>query len=214
MTTAPSHRPDQVADGSRHGDPVIRPAAPRHRLRAAVLAGAMVCGGGLAAITGQAFAAETPADSRPGRHPGRPPAAPAAIAPPDGMVPVARYKVATGTQNYVCTGGVFVFKAPEARLVRGAKRSIHHYAGPTWESEQDGSLVTAAKVAESPVPGAIPELLLQVKTHGGAPDGELARVAYIQRLRTGGGLAPAGACTDGAVQAVPYQADYVFFAPR
>jgi hypothetical protein len=203
MTTAPSHRPDQ--------DATTRPR--RIRLRAAAVVATMACGGAAALVTGQAFAGDAPTELRSGRHPGRP-AAPAVLAPPDGMVPVARYKVAEGTQNYVCTGGVFVFKAPEALLVRGAKRSIHHYAGPTWESNQDGSLITAAKVAESPVPGAIPELLLEVRTHGGDPDGELAEVAYIQRLRTGGGVTPTGPCTEGAVQAVPYQADYVFFAPR
>jgi hypothetical protein len=172
----------------------------------------MLCGGGLAVVTGQAFAADAPADLRAGRNRGGP-AAPAVLAPPDGMVPVAKYKVASGTQNYRCKAGVFVFTAPEATLVRG-KRSIHHYVGPTWESTKDGSLVTAGKIAESPVPGAIPELLLEVKTHGGDPNGELAEVTYIQRLRTSGGVAPAGPCTEGTVQAVPYQADYVFFAPR
>lgn len=213
MTTAPSSRADQDGDGDQQGAPgrhaVTR--SRRGRLRAAAVAATMLGGAGVAVVTGQAFAAES-GDPAAG-HRGRPATAPAAIAPPAGMVPVARYKVATGTQNYVCTGGVFVFKAPEALLVRG-RRTIDHYAGPTWESNRDGSLVTAAKVAESPVPGAIPELLLEVKTHGGDPAGELAKVAFIQRLRTGGGLAPTGACTDGEARAVPYQADYVFFAPR
>jgi hypothetical protein len=39
---------------------------------------------------------------------------------------------------------------------------------PSWQSERDGSLVTGAKVAESPRAGTIPELLLKVNAHSGS----------------------------------------------
>ncbi len=77
----------------------------------------------------------------------------------------------------------------------------------------DGSLVTAVKKAEVSVPGAIPHLLLEVNSHGGTVGGELSRISYLQRLNTKGGLAPGGACVDGAEQPVPYGADYVLFEP-
>jgi hypothetical protein len=111
---------------------------------------------------------------------------------------------------YTCTGGAFVLKAPEAVLADG-DRSIHHFGGPSWQSEQDGSTVTAAKVAEQPVEGSIPELLLQVNGHSG-PEGELSEVTFIQRLRTSGGAAPAGPCQEGTELPVAYRADYVFLA--
>jgi hypothetical protein len=71
--------------------------------------------------------------------------------------------------------------------------------------------VEAGAVASSPVPGSIPELLLQSRRNRG--DGLFGAVTYLQRLRTSGGVAPAGACTDGATTGVPYRADYRFFAP-
>jgi len=38
-------------------------------------------------------------------------------------------------------------------------------------------------------------------------------VTCIQRLDTHGGVAPAGACSDGALQAVAYSARYRFYTP-
>ncbi|GGM45439.1 DUF3455 domain-containing protein [Dactylosporangium sucinum] len=134
-----------------------------------------------------------------------------AVQPPAGAVRVAAYRVTTGFQIYRCAAGAWTLKGPAAML-RDGRRTAYHSAGPSWQSMTDGSSVTAAKKAESPVPGAIPQLLLEVTGHGGTAGGELAAVRYIQRLHTRGGLAPTGACTDGAEQPVPYDADYVFWA--
>ncbi|WP_254909841.1 DUF3455 domain-containing protein [Micromonospora sp. NBS 11-29] len=98
---------------------------------------------------------------------------------------------------------------PEAQLF-GTGGRVHHFKGPSWQSERDGSLVTAKKTAESPRAGTIPELLLTVDTHAGV--GALGGVAYISRLLTSGGVAPSGACVDGTTTAVPYGAVYVFWA--
>jgi hypothetical protein len=54
-------------------------------------------------------------------------------------------------------------------------------------------------------------LLLKAATNRG--DGIFGKVSYIQRLNTSGGLAPAGACTDGKTTGVPYTAKYRFFTP-
>lgn len=206
----------------------------RRGLRAAFLAASLLAGGGLAVVAGQAFADESSvavrADQRAnGRPDGRPNGRPAgangrpggaangqpasgALQPPGDLVPVASFRVQTGTQNYTCTNGTLATASvPEARLVSGSG-SIHHFGGPSWQSEQDGSLVTAAKVAESPVTGAVAELLLQVNSHSGDANGLLSKVTHIQRLRTSGGVAPAGPCTADAH--VAYSAEYVFFAPR
>jgi hypothetical protein len=44
-------------------------------------------------------------------------------------------------------------------------------------------------------------------------NGLFENVSYIQRLDTQGGVAPAGACTDGSQQAVGYSAQYRFYTP-
>jgi hypothetical protein len=140
---------------------------------------------------------------------------PPALAPPAGQVEIAHYS-AEGVQVYQCTAGAWVFVEPAATLkgkvegVHGSRQAIH-FRGPSWESLEDGSLVEAKAVANSPVTGSIPQLLLQATRNRG--DGDFGKVSYIQRLRTSGGAAPAGTCTDGATSGVPYQAEYRFFAP-
>ncbi|GAB1689556.1 DUF3455 domain-containing protein [Krasilnikovia sp. M28-CT-15] len=155
------------------------------------------------AVTFNASAQEVQAHPAPSPNP--------TIAPPPGSTKVAEVHVQKGTQTYTCTGGVFTGtpSTPEARLV-GQGGPFHHFAGPSWQSERDDSLVTATRKASSEVPGAIPELLLEVNSHTGS--GILSPVTHIQRLRTSGGVAPAGACTDGEKVSVPYSATYVFWA--
>jgi Protein of unknown function (DUF3455) len=142
--------------------------------------------------------------------PGPLPPAPAAITPPAGSRPIGSAVVVAGTQTYTCAAGSFAgASVPEAQLA-GSVGRIHHFAGPTWQSTRDQSLVTATKTAGVDVSGSIPQLLLTVNSHSGT--GVMSRVAYIQRLRTSGGAAPAGACTDGEKKAVPYRATYVFWS--
>jgi hypothetical protein len=145
-------------------------------------------------------------------NPGPPAAVPAALNPPAGLHPIGSFVVTSGTQTYTCVNGSFAgASVPEAQLA-GRGGLIHHFGGPSWQSVKDGSLVTAGKTAESAVPGAIPQLLLTVKTHSGPANGMLSRVENIQRLNTSGGTAPTRACTDGETTAVPYRAVYVFWA--
>jgi hypothetical protein len=143
------------------------------------------------------------------------PQTPAVIQPPAGSVKVATYRVTIGFQIYRCTAGAWTLKAPAAMLrnSRNPSRTVHHHGGPTWQSMTDGSIVTAAKRAEAPVPDSIPQLLLEVTGHSGTADGELSKVGHIQRLNTRRGLAPTGTCTDGTERPVAYGADYAFWAP-
>ncbi|BCJ50624.1 hypothetical protein Asp14428_20990 [Actinoplanes sp. NBRC 14428] len=188
----------------------------RSRIRALAVVGMAGVVATIGAVTYQANAAEVSvaapvasgADARQVGIPG----IPSAIRPPKGSRPIGAYVVTKGTQTYKCTGGVFTgASTPEAALV-GTGGKIHHFAGPSWQSERDGSLVTATKTAESPRKGTIAELLLTVNSHTGS--GILSKAAYINRLYTSGGVAPAGSCTDGSTTAVPYGAVYVFWAAK
>jgi hypothetical protein len=85
-----------------------------------------------------------------------------------------------------------------------------------WTSLADGSAVTGQKIASAPSPNAgnnIPLLLLQAVRTSSGPDGsdQLVGTTYIQRVNTTGGVAPTGSCTPGAMQSVPYTADYYFY---
>ncbi len=146
---------------------------------------------------------------------------PIAIAVPDGHVLIADL-AAEGVQVYKCNPAdaatPWTFVEPAASLSgrttirpRSYQTAIH-YVGPTWQSTIDGSVVTSKAVARSEVPGSIPELLLQTVTNRG--DGIFGKVSYIQRLKTTGGAAPAGPCTEGKLVSVPYTAKYRFFAPK
>jgi hypothetical protein len=146
-------------------------------------------------------------------------AAPAGAAPqghdvPDIIkVPAGNKKIAEmsarGVQTYQCTNGAWVFVQPDAILRDHGRAEVLHSKGPVWTSTRDGSSVTAAAQASSPVPGAIPELLL--KATGNRGPGVFAGVTYIQRLDTRGGVTPSGACTEGATASVPYTANYAFW---
>lgn len=129
---------------------------------------------------------------------------------PDGQALVLVAHVDQGAQVYTCTSGAWALLEPAA-VLDSATTQILHTAGPKWVSTADGSAVTGSAVASVPNPGAVPQLLLKSTSNRGT--GTLGAVDYIQRLRTSGGVAPAGACTDGALQAVAYSAEYRFYAP-
>jgi len=137
---------------------------------------------------------------------------------PDGQ-PLLLRALARGSQIYTCQAkatdpAVFewVLKAPEAELFDPSGARIgRHYAGPTWESA-DGSRVVGEVIQRSPVPDAIPWLLLRAKSTEGA--GRLASAKYIQRIDTKGGVAPSSGCDAahaGAEARVDYSADYDFY---
>lgn len=126
---------------------------------------------------------------------------------------------AQGVQRYQCvqstTGFAWTFVAPDADLFPSHPHNavVHHFAGPTW-LYKDSSSVVAARLAGATVdPAAIPWLLLNVTSHGGA-DGKLSDIVSIQRLQTTGGNAPATGCDAdhvGAEADVLYTARYFFY---
>jgi hypothetical protein len=160
--------------------------------------------------TYQASATETSASASSDVRAVAIPFIPDPIKPPPGSRLIGAYLVEYGTQTYTC-GSNSRFgdtSTPEAQLI-GTGGRIHHFAGPTWQSERDESLVTASKVDGVSRAGTIPELLLKVETRKGP--GILDRADYINRLLTSGGTAPTRPCKVGATVAVPYKAVYVFW---
>lgn len=145
-------------------------------------------------------------------------AAPTALQPPAGYT-VAFTAKATGVQIYTSTMDSgsplkWTFEAPLAEL-RAPSGIIHHYAGPSWEAA-DGSKIVRDKdapvttVAAKQAAADIPWLLIKVTP--AATTGVLSKVAYVQRISTTGGVAPAVPPTNaGTKVGVPYTATYVFY---
>jgi Protein of unknown function (DUF3455) len=140
----------------------------------------------------------------------------------------------SGVQIYQCTTSAqnpprysWALQAPAADLSdRSGKDIGRHYEGPTWEA-YDGSKVVgelmahvdapggAAASAGTPGPNAVPWLLLRAKSNAGK--GIFAKVQWIQRLHTIGGLAPQSPCDAahaGQRVRVAYSADYYFYVAR
>lgn len=152
-----------------------------------------------------------------------PPPGPETIKVPEGQTLLLK-ALGKGVQIYGCMAtaadpGKFdwSFKAPEADLTNeDGKKIAKHYAGPTWEAN-DGSKVVGERKAEiaAPRPGAVPWLLLEAKTHEGT--GTFARVTYIQRMDTEGGVAPTAGCDQTHINTearVDYRANYYFYAAQ
>ncbi|MEU4557842.1 DUF3455 domain-containing protein [Actinoplanes sp. NPDC023936] len=155
-----------------------------------------------------------------GGAPAGAPRVPPELAPPPGHVVNSVLK-ARGVQIYGCTAGAWTLIEPAAsltgmRLRPQKKVTALHYRGPTWQSDQDGSLVegdgASAVRAPSAHPDSIPQLRITAKATRGA--GVFGEVTYIQRLDTVGGIAPAGSCSGSATTAVPYRAVYRFFVAK
>jgi len=139
------------------------------------------------------------------------PTVPQAIKVPDGNKFIGLF-YARGVQTYQCTSSAWTFVQPDAILTNHGRPEILHTKGPVWTSVLDGSSVTGSAVANSPVPNAIPELLL--KSVGNRGPGKLANVTFIQRLKTTGGVAPTGSCAEGATASIQYSADYAFYVAK
>jgi len=126
-----------------------------------------------------------------------------------------------GVQIYACQTAAgatqWVFQAPEATLFNGAGDPVGtHAAGPIWRSN-DGSAVKGSLVQQSaaPEPGAVPWLLLKAVSAAGP--GIMAKVEFILRSDTHGGVSPTTGCDArhrNAVARVPYTAAYTFYSAK
>jgi hypothetical protein len=91
---------------------------------------------------------------------------PEAIRVPDGNRRIA-VMPARGVQTYQCTAGAWTFLQPDAILRRHGRAEVLHTKGPVWTSIVDGSSVTAAAQANSPVENAIPHYCSSRPATGG-----------------------------------------------
>jgi hypothetical protein len=167
----------------------------------------------------------------------------ASIALPTGAGGVLLHALGTGTQNYTCkattafpdAGGdtadaedaadsatttyAWTLTAPEADLTDCHSTKIGtHFASaagasaPEWMTT-DGTFVIGARDASYTASATtIPWLRIKVTSQGGT--GILAKTAWILRLETTGGKAPATGCdasSVGATTKIAYTADYWFF---
>ena len=134
---------------------------------------------------------------------------------------VALETVGVGELTYECrvkAGGAdaheWVFVGPRADLNSRSGTKLGSYYGPpaTWEAS-DGLKITGTQVAIAPAgTGNIPAQL--VKANPAAGSGAMTGIAYVQRVATRGGVAPATACNKdslGRKETVKYQADYIFY---
>jgi hypothetical protein len=154
---------------------------------------------------------------------------PAALRVPAGS-PLLLHVYAKGVQVYSCSSlpadtARFGWVLLEARadlyttadLSKKAGRhffnAAHH---PVWETV-DGASVEGTKLqqADPPDAGAIPWLLLKASSSSGT--GPITSAAFIQRVNTKGGKAPAGGA-DGAHKGqtieVDYTAEYLFYGSK
>jgi hypothetical protein len=129
---------------------------------------------------------------------------------------VAFHAYALGVQIYRWTGTSWAFVAPQAVLFAADSDAGPvgiHYAGPTWESASGSLVVGTVLERATPDPAAIPWLKLEAVFSDGP--GIFARVTYIQRVNTVGGLAPAApGAVMGEEARVPYLAEYYFYRAR
>ena len=139
--------------------------------------------------------------------------------PPDPSVVPLPPVAGKGVQIYHCQqqqgAPAWVFVAPEATLYAGAQPVGSHSAGPTWRWK-DGSAVTGRVLVNQRAPdsASIPWLLLAASPAiDSTPTGTLARVTYVRRSDTHGGMPPAGCDARhlGAIARVPYSAVYTFY---
>jgi hypothetical protein len=130
---------------------------------------------------------------------------------------------AVGVQIYTCVAAkaegaapAWSLKAPDAMLSDASGAAVaKHYAGPTWEAPDGSKVVGKAKASATPSPGAIPWLLLDVKSTEGK--GVFSNITAVQRVATEGGTAPQDGCTAASVGQevrVPYQAVYRFYTNK
>ena len=115
---------------------------------------------------------------------------------------------------------MWVLKEPRASLYADSNYvqqvGKHYYnkdKKPVWEAT-DGSKVTGIKIAQADAPDgqSIPWLLL--KTIILENSGKLNTTAFIRRIYTKGGNAPAlpGNVKKGQLVEVPYTAEYIFYS--
>lgn len=133
------------------------------------------------------------------------------LAVPNGAHMLA-HLYAKGDQILFWEGTQWLFLGPDAVLFadQAGQREVVHQVAGVWESRGGSKVVGQVQRGCTADPSAIPWQLLSALGRTGP--GLFARVDYIQRLRTQGGLAPtAPGAAYGEQQRVAYSAEYLFY---
>jgi hypothetical protein len=140
------------------------------------------------------------------------------VDPPAQHIEVAR-GVGKGVQVYTFNAKVqppaWTSSMPAAFLIDGDTKLLSfHYKGPVWE-HPDGSIVRGAVAASVKLhPESIAWLRIDAKPDSSGKQGVFSNVNLIQRISTKGGNHPGPNPQPGEVASVPYEAEYVFWAPK
>ncbi len=143
-------------------------------------------------------------------------------------VPAGHHKVfefqtlPTSVQIYTCKAAAsdtFAWSGPDPDAIlqtRDKSMTLHHYKGPTWEGT-DGSIVKGSNARHFHPAREQAVDWLELSASGGTQ--QFARIDFIHRIETQGGVAPdraSHACDAthaGEQVRVPYSATYEFYAP-
>lgn len=131
---------------------------------------------------------------------------------PDAGSELVFHAYAEGVQIYRWDGSSWVLQGPSAVLYAdagGRGRVGTHYAGPTWRSVSGSSVVGTVRQRCPVDPADVAWLLLDAVPSGGP--GVFQDVASIQRVNTAGGQPSGQGGFVGAMQEVPYTAEYYFY---
>ena len=134
---------------------------------------------------------------------------------PSASVKLKYVFVAVGKQIYQCENGAWAKSStPEATLYdMNSNLKIRHGAGPSWTMVSDNSTIKA--IGPTAVHFASPDGVsidwLKLSVDKASRNGAFGDVGTIQRVYTGGGKAPAMACTANQVYESAYSAHYYFW---
>ena len=133
------------------------------------------------------------------------------LAAPEGST-LLLHAFGIGFQVYHWNGTSWGAPTPDATIYAdagGHGQIATHFAGPSWQSNSGSKVVGTVANRCTVDPNSIQWLSLTAVASG---NGILARVNFIQRLNTAGGLAPATPGTVVGEEArQPYTADYLFY---
>jgi hypothetical protein len=142
--------------------------------------------------------------------------------PPGQKAQFRFHTLSHSAQIYTCrqsaAGFAWAGPDPDAMLMGSDKKFVvHHYKGPTWEAD-DGSIVRSdGTLARHFLPAdknAIHWLELPAKEQSG----QFAKVTFIHRIDTSGGLTPSDKPCDaqhaGDQERVEYSATYMFYVGK
>lgn len=128
----------------------------------------------------------------------------------------------TSVQIYTCkqTEQGFAWSGPDPDAIltnSGNTLIVHHYKGPTWEATEGSLLRSDGSLAKHFLPknpNAVHWLELPVKER----TGRFAKVTFIHRIDTAGGLPPSDKPCDaqhaGDQDRVKYSAVYLFYVAK